>query len=61
MPAGAGLSLWAGDLLAVEVGPEVVAGEALAAAVLAGGIARQRSDEGDPVSAFGLFQVGREM
>lgn len=26
--------------------------------LLEGGVARQRSDDGDPVSAFGLLQVG---
>ncbi|MFB9838833.1 hypothetical protein ACFFNX_42475 [Actinoallomurus acaciae] len=49
----------AGDLLAVEVDAEVVAGEAIAPAVLVSGVTRQRSDDGDPVFAFGLLQVGR--
>ncbi|WP_211231878.1 hypothetical protein [Amycolatopsis balhimycina] len=57
MPAFADLALRAGDLSAVEVDPEVVAGEALTLAVLVGGIARQRSHHGDPVFAFGPLQV----
>ncbi|MFF1417722.1 hypothetical protein [Streptomyces sp. NPDC058280] len=56
MPAPTDLALAAGHLPAVEVDVEVVPAEALASAVLAGGIARQRSGDGDPVFAGGLFQ-----
>ncbi|MEU2629171.1 hypothetical protein [Kitasatospora sp. NPDC007106] len=60
MPAGADLALWgAGDLLSVEVDAEIVAGEALAPAVLVGGVARQWSDDGDPVFAHCLLQMGQ--
>ncbi|MDX3101497.1 hypothetical protein [Nonomuraea angiospora] len=46
-----------GDFLAVEVDAKVVAGETPTLAVLVGGVARKRSDHGDLVSAFGLFEV----
>ncbi|MER6573687.1 hypothetical protein ABT288_48025 [Streptomyces sp. NPDC001093] len=57
MPAGADLTLGAGDLPAVEVDVEIVAVEAVVLAVLAGGIARQWAVEGDLVFALGSFQV----
>ncbi|MEU7363804.1 hypothetical protein AB0B37_46375, partial [Streptomyces olivaceoviridis] len=38
---------------------EVVPGEALASAVLAGGVALQRTADGDLVFTGGLFQVGQ--
>ncbi|MFD9543895.1 hypothetical protein [Streptomyces sp. NPDC060022] len=59
MPALADLALGAGDLLAVVVDVEVVPGEALASAVLAGGVAWQWSGDGDLVFSGGLFQVGQ--
>ncbi|GAA4781702.1 hypothetical protein GCM10023220_00140 [Streptomyces ziwulingensis] len=59
MPAGAGLSLGAGDLLAVVVDVEVVPGEALVPTVLAGGVAVQRPGDGDLVVTGGLFQVAQ--
>jgi hypothetical protein len=46
-----------GGFLAVEVDANVVAGETLTLAVLVGGGARKRSDHGDLVSAFCLFEV----
>jgi len=51
----ADLSLGAGDLLAIEVDVEVVSVEAFVAAVLAGGVARQRSGDGDLMFSGGLF------
>ncbi|MGW3174484.1 hypothetical protein [Streptomyces sp. NPDC001153] len=57
MPAGADLTLGAGDLPAVEVDVEIVAVEAVVLAVLAGGIARQWAVEGDLLFALGSFQV----
>lgn len=43
----------------VVVDAEVVPGEALISAVLAGGVALQRPGDGDLVFAGGLFQVGQ--
>jgi hypothetical protein len=57
MPAFADLPLGAGHLLAIEVDMEVVPVEALVAAVLAGGIARQRSGDGDLMFPGSVFQV----
>ena len=57
MPPLADLALRAGDLLAVVVNTEVVAGVALLGAVLAGGVAGQRPGEGDLVLAPGSFHV----
>ena len=53
----ADLALRAGDLLAVEVGAEVVAGVAVLVAVLAGAVAGQRPGEGDLVFAPGPLHV----
>lgn len=49
MPALVDLALWAGDLLAVVVDVDVVPGEALASAVLAGGVAAEWPGDGDLV------------
>jgi len=57
MPAFADLPLRASDLLAIEVNMEVVPIEALVAAVLPGGVARQRSGDGDLVFPGGVCQV----
>lgn len=57
MPAPADLPLGAGDLLAIEVDVEVVPVEPFVAAVLAGGITRQWSGDGDLVFPGGVFQV----
>jgi hypothetical protein len=57
MPAPADLPLGAGDLLAIEVDVEVVAVEALVAAMLLGRIAWQRSGNGDLVFSGSVFQV----
>ena len=57
MPAPADLPLGAGDLLAIEVDVEVVPVEPFVAAVLAGGVTRQRSGDGDLVFPGGVFQV----
>lgn len=57
MPALADLALRAGDLLAVVVDAEVVAGVALLDAVLAGAVAGQWPGEGDLVLAAGPFHV----
>ncbi|WP_251016608.1 hypothetical protein [Streptomyces sp. ISL-99] len=59
MPALADLALRAGDLSAVEVDAEVVPVEALVLAVLAGGVARQRSGDRDLVLSGSLLQVGQ--
>ncbi|MFF9221662.1 hypothetical protein [Streptomyces viridosporus] len=59
MPALADLPLGAGDLPAVVVDVEVVPSEALASAVLSGGIAPERPGDGDLVITCGLFQVGQ--
>jgi hypothetical protein len=53
VPAPADLALRAGDLLAVVVDPEVVAGVAALVSVLAGRVAGQRPGEGDLVQAGG--------
>jgi hypothetical protein len=55
MPALADLPLGTGHLLAIKVDMEVVPVEALVAAVLAGGVAWQRSGDGDLVFSGGLF------
>ena len=57
MPALADLALRAGDLLAVVVDAEVVAGVAVLVAVLAGAVAGQRPGEGDLVLAAGPLHV----
>ncbi len=57
VPAGADLAVRAGDLLAVEADVKIVPAEALAQAVLAGGVDRQRSADGDLMFACGSFQV----
>ena len=57
VPPLADLGLRAGDFLAVVAGAEVVAGVALLVAVLAGAVAGQRPDQGDPVLAPGPFHV----
>jgi len=57
VPPLADLALRTGDLLAVVVDAEVVAGVALLGAVLAGGVAGQRPGEGDLVLAPGSFHV----
>lgn len=57
--ARADLSLGAGDLLLVVVDVEVVPGQALVAAVLAGGVALQRTGDGDLVFTGSVFQVGQ--
>lgn len=59
MPALADLALGAGDLLAVVVDVEVVPGEALTSAVLAGGVDPERPGDGDLVFTCGLCQVGQ--
>ncbi|MFD8810694.1 hypothetical protein ACFV23_04165 [Streptomyces sp. NPDC059627] len=59
VPARADLALGTGDLLFVVVDVEVVPGEALVLAVLAGGVALQGSGDGDLVFTGGLFQVGQ--
>ncbi len=59
MPARADLSLGTGDLLAVVVDVEVVPGEALVAAMLAGGVAPEGPGDGDLVFTGGLFEVGQ--
>lgn len=61
MPALADLPLGAGDLLAIEVDVEVVAVEAVVAAVLVGGIARQWSDDGDLVFSGGVSRWTRQV
>ncbi|MEU8834419.1 hypothetical protein OHB49_11715 [Streptomyces sp. NBC_01717] len=58
MPARADLGLGAGDLSAVVVDVEVVPAEAFILAVLAGGVARQRSGDGDPMLSGGLVRGG---
>ncbi|MFF1649630.1 hypothetical protein [Streptomyces sp. NPDC058240] len=57
MPAPADLALGTGHLLAVVIDVEIVPAEALALAVLSGGVSRQWSGEGDLVLPGGLFQV----
>lgn len=59
MPALADLPLGAGDLSAVVVDMEVVAGEAFTPAVLPGGVAPERPGEGDLVVMCGLCKVGQ--
>jgi hypothetical protein len=59
VPSLADLALRAGDLLAVVVDAEVIAGVALLGAVLAGGVAGQRPGEGDLVLAADLFHVNQ--
>lgn len=59
MPAGADLALGTGDLPTVVVDVEVVPGEALVLAVLAGGVALQRPGDGDRVFTGGLLQAGQ--
>jgi hypothetical protein len=61
VPSLADLALRAGDLLAVVVDAEVIAGVALLGAVLAGGVAGQRPGEGDLVLAADLFHATREV
>jgi hypothetical protein len=51
------LASGAGGLLAVEVGVEVVVVEAFVAAVLVGGVTRQRSADGDPVFSLSVSQA----
>jgi hypothetical protein len=59
VPAPADLPLGAGDLLAVVVDVEVVAGEAFTPAVLPGGVAPERPGDGDLVVTCGLCKVGQ--
>lgn len=59
VPARADLPPRAGDLLTVVSDVEVIPGKALTSAVLAGGVARQWSGDGDLVFAGDLFQVGQ--
>lgn len=60
MPARAYLALGAGKPgLAVVVDVEVVPGEALGLAVLAGGVGPEWPGDGDLVFTGGLFQVGQ--
>lgn len=59
MPALADLPLGAGDLLAVVVDVEVVAGEAFTPTVLPGGVAPERPGDGDLVVMCGLCKVGQ--
>jgi hypothetical protein len=56
----ADLALGAGGLLAVVVDVEVVPGEALVAAVLAGGVAPEWPGDGDLVFTCFWPQVGQE-
>jgi hypothetical protein len=53
VPASADLAPRAGDLLAVEIDPEVVADVSALVAVLAGWVAGQRAGEGDLVEVGG--------
>ncbi|GGV06171.1 hypothetical protein GCM10010211_85930 [Streptomyces albospinus] len=57
MPALADLALGTGDLSAVEVDVEVLPVETFVPAMLAGGVARQRPADSDPMFALGSFQM----